>query len=96
MATCRPSPSGIEPGKRVRQGQVIGFVGSTGLSTGAHVHYEIVVNGRFVDPMRIRLPRGRVLEGPMLAGFEKERERVEGMMHRKGGAPARLAAQSGN
>ena len=71
---------GIEPGKRVRQGQVIGFVGSTGLSTGAHVHYEIVVNGRFVDPMRIRLPRGRVLEGPVLAGFEKERDRVEGMM----------------
>ena len=76
---------GIEPGKRVRQGQVIGFVGSTGLSTGAHVHYEIVVNGRFVDPMRIRLPRGRVLEGPILAGFEKERDRVEGMMQRKAG-----------
>jgi len=74
---------GIEPGKRVRQGQVIGFVGSTGLSTGAHVHYEIVVNGRFVDPMRIRLPRGRVLEGPMLANFEKERDRLEGMMNRK-------------
>ena len=85
---------GIEPGKRVRQGQVIGFVGSTGLSTGAHVHYEIVVNGRFVDPMRIRLPRGRVLEGPMLAGFEKERERVEGMMSRKPGAPARVAQQT--
>ena len=82
---------GIEPGKRIRQGQVIGFVGSTGLSTGAHVHYEIVVNGRFVDPMRIRLPRGRVLEGPMLAGFEKERDRVEGMMSRKAGAPARAA-----
>jgi murein DD-endopeptidase MepM/ murein hydrolase activator NlpD len=87
---------GIEPGKRVRQGQVIGFVGSTGLSTGAHVHYEIVVNGRFVDPMRIRLPRGRVLEGPVLAGFEKERDRVEQMMQRKGGAPAKLAAKSGN
>ena len=85
---------GIEPGKRVRQGQVIGFVGSTGLSTGAHVHYEIVVNGRFVDPMRIRLPRGRVLEGPMLAGFERERDRVEGMMQRKPGAPARVAAQT--
>jgi murein DD-endopeptidase MepM/ murein hydrolase activator NlpD len=82
---------GIEPGKRVRQGQVIGFVGSTGLSTGAHVHYEIVVNGRFVDPMRIRLPRGRVLEGPMLAAFDKERERVEVMMNRKPGTPARLA-----
>ncbi|MEA2880450.1 MAG: hypothetical protein QOF14_5646 [Hyphomicrobiales bacterium] len=85
---------GIEPGKRIRQGQVIGFVGSTGLSTGAHVHYEIVVNGRFVDPMRIRLPRGRVLEGPILAGFEKERDRVEGMMSRKPGAPARVAAQA--
>jgi murein DD-endopeptidase MepM/ murein hydrolase activator NlpD len=82
---------GIEPGKRVRQGQVIGFVGSTGLSTGAHVHYEIVVNGRFVDPMRIRLPRGRVLEGPILASFERERDRVEGMMSRKPGAPARVA-----
>jgi len=86
---------GIEPGKRVRQGQVIGFVGSTGLSTGAHVHYEIVVNGRFVDPMRIRLPRGRVLEGPQLAAFEKEREKVEVMMNRKPGGPARLA-QSNN
>ncbi len=87
---------GIEPGKRIRQGQVIGFVGSTGLSTGAHVHYEIVVNGRFVDPMRIRLPRGRVLEGPMLASFEKERERIEGIMSRKAGTLARTAQASGN
>ena len=54
---------GMEIGKRVRQGQVIGFVGSTGQSTGAHVHYEILVNGRFVDPMRVKLPRGRSLEG---------------------------------
>ncbi len=53
---------GIDEGKRVRQGQVIGFVGSTGLSTGSHVHYEIRVNGRFVDPMRIKLPRGRELK----------------------------------
>ncbi|MGC1092561.1 MAG: M23 family metallopeptidase, partial [Pseudolabrys sp.] len=62
---------GIDEGTRVRQGQVIGFVGSTGLSTGSHLHYEILVNGRFVDPMRIKLPRGRVLEGPLLAGFEQ-------------------------
>ena len=78
---------GLEPGKRVRQGQVIGFVGSTGQSTGAHVHYEILVNGRFVDPMRIKLPRGRSLEGPMMTGFEKERDRLDGMMiNRNGGA----------
>ena len=91
---------GIEPGKRVRQGQVIGFVGSTGLSTGAHVHYEIVVNGRFVDPMRIRLPRGRVLEGTMLATFERERDRLEGMMNRKAqvspAAPAAKVKTAGN
>jgi len=80
---------GIDEGTRVRQGQVIGFVGSTGLSTGSHLHYEILVNGRFVDPMRIKLPRGRVLEGPLLAGFEQERERLDGIMARK---PARVAS----
>ena len=80
---------GIEEGKRVRQGQVIGFIGSTGLSTGSHLHYEILVNGRFVDPMRIKLPRGRVLEGPLLANFEQERERLDGIMARK---PARVAS----
>jgi murein DD-endopeptidase MepM/ murein hydrolase activator NlpD len=82
---------GIEEGKRVRQGQVIGFVGSTGLSTGSHVHYEILVNGRFVDPMRIKLPRGRVLDGGMLAGFEQERERLDSIMARK---PARVASSA--
>jgi murein DD-endopeptidase MepM/ murein hydrolase activator NlpD len=77
---------GLEVGKRVRQGQVIGFVGSTGQSTGAHVHYEILVNGRFVDPMRIKLPRGRSLDGPMMAGFEKERDRLDAMMSNRNGA----------
>jgi len=87
---------GLEVGKRVRQGQVIGFVGSTGQSTGAHVHYEILVNGRFVDPMRIKLPRGRSLDGPLMASFEKERDRLDGMMNnRGGGGPARLSDAAG-
>jgi murein DD-endopeptidase MepM/ murein hydrolase activator NlpD len=77
---------GMEIGKRVRQGQVIGFVGSTGQSTGPHVHYEILVNGRFVDPMRIKLPRGRSLEGPLMANYEKERDRMDSMMSGRSGA----------
>ncbi len=81
---------GMEPGKRVRQGQVIGFVGSTGMSTGAHVHYEILVNGRFVDPMRIKLPRGRSLDGPLMASFEKERDRLDAQMSNRGN-PARVS-----
>ncbi|MCX7318237.1 MAG: M23 family metallopeptidase, partial [Hyphomicrobiales bacterium] len=75
---------GMEPGRRIRQGQVIGFVGSTGLSTGAHVHYEILVNGRFVDPMRVRLPRGRSLEGTMMASFEKARDQIDTQMNSRG------------
>jgi murein DD-endopeptidase MepM/ murein hydrolase activator NlpD len=80
---------GMEQGKKIRQGQVIGYVGSTGLSTGAHLHYEILINGRFVDPMKIRLPRGRVLEGPLLAGFDKERNRFDAMLTRA--QPSRYA-----
>jgi hypothetical protein len=79
----------------VRQGQVIGFVGSTGQSTGAHVHYEILVNGRFVDPMRIKLPRGRSLDGPLMTGFEKERDRLDAMMNNRGGGAARVSDAAG-
>jgi murein DD-endopeptidase MepM/ murein hydrolase activator NlpD len=83
---------GIQPGVRVRQGQVIGYIGSTGLATGPHVHYEVVVNDHFVDPMRIKLPRGRELDGRMLADYRRERDRIDEIL-RKSPNQARVIAQ---
>jgi murein DD-endopeptidase MepM/ murein hydrolase activator NlpD len=82
---------GLDVGSRVRQGQVIGFVGSSGLSTGSHVHYEIIVNDRFVDPMRIKLPRGRVLAGVALSAFDHDRDQLDAVLSR---APSGRVAQA--
>lgn len=71
---------GVVPGARVRQGQVIGAIGNTGLSTGPHLHYELSVNNVKVDAMRVRLPSGKTLKGAQLAAFKKERDRIDALM----------------
>lgn len=73
---------GVGPGVKVRQGQTIGYIGSTGLSSGPHLHFEVLVNTRFVDPMSIQVPRERQLTGAELADFQKERARIDDLMRR--------------
>ncbi len=82
--------SGLVPGAKVRQGQTIAYVGCTGLCQGPHVHFEVLVNNRFVDPMSIQVPRERKLTGKLLIEFQKERARIDDLMHR---APVMTASK---
>lgn len=69
-------PSGLKVGDRVRQGETIAYVGSTGLSTGPHLYYEVRINGRNVDPLRMKLSGGRVLQGDLLGAFDRQRDSI--------------------
>jgi len=71
---------GLHKGERVRQGQVIGYIGQTGLATGPHLHYEVLVNGHFVDPMKVRLARTREISGHMLVAFHQECDRINALL----------------
>jgi len=67
------------PGSRIKQGQVIGYVGSTGMSTGPHLHYEVIENGKKINSQKLRLPPGRALEGTNRKQFEIVRIKLDVM-----------------
>jgi murein DD-endopeptidase MepM/ murein hydrolase activator NlpD len=73
---------GMVKGAKVRMAQVIGYVGSTGLSSGPHLHYEVLVNNRHMNPMSVPIPRSRQLQGRNLTDYKKERMRIDELMKR--------------
>ena len=67
----------IRAGTKVRQGQIIGYVGSTGQSTGPHLHYEVLVNGKRVNSQKLNLPSGKILKGNDREKFEIRRIKTD-------------------
>jgi len=71
---------GMKVGKKVRQGQIIGYVGSTGMSTGPHLHYEVIVNGKKINSQRLKLPSGKILKDEERKQFEIHRIKTDVMI----------------
>jgi len=68
---------GIKKGTRVKQGQIIGYVGSTGLSTGPHLHYEVIENGKKINSQKLKLPSGKILKGKSRKLFEVNKIKID-------------------
>ena len=68
---------GIKKGVRVKQGQIIGYVGSTGMSTGPHLHYEVIENGKKINSQKLKLPSGKILKGKQRKNFEVSKIKID-------------------
>jgi murein DD-endopeptidase MepM/ murein hydrolase activator NlpD len=68
---------GLHPGEHVRQGEVVAYVGSTGLSTGPHLHYEVIMKGAKINPKGAKVPQGTILAGSELAAFKAQKGHID-------------------